>query len=102
MAQELSEKILHCVAERTSVDTLELSKILQLDHQKVVGALKSIQATGDLLNVEQKNDKTLELTEEGALVMKNGTCYKIFLYFSVLLLGDQNVVISVRTTVSKE
>lgn len=72
MAQELSEKILQCVAERTSIDTLELAKILQLDHQKVVGALKSIQAAGDLLKVEQKNDKIWELTEEGATVAKNG------------------------------
>lgn len=77
MAQEIGEKILLCVSERASVDTLELAKILTLDHQKIVGALKSIQAIGDLLKVEQKNEKIWELTEEGASVVKNGWYFKI-------------------------
>lgn len=47
MAQELGEKILLYLDKNNQVDTLDLAKYFNEEHQKIVGAVKSIQATGD-------------------------------------------------------
>ncbi|XP_063912885.1 phenylalanine--tRNA ligase alpha subunit [Zophobas morio] len=70
---DLSEKILHRVSESEPISTLELSKQFQEDHQKIIGALKSIQAHGDLLVAEPQSDKFIELTEEGKLIVETGS-----------------------------
>lgn len=69
---DLCERILKYLAKIDEVSTLELAKILDEDHQKVVGALKSIQASGDLVNAVQQNDKFIELTDEGKTVAAKG------------------------------
>lgn len=69
---ELSEKILQYLANKNEVNTLELAKFFNEDHQKIVGALKSIQATGDLITAETVSDKHIELTEEGKLIAEKG------------------------------
>ena len=45
---ELSETVLKIVAERQSVDSIDLANELNIDHQKVVGSIKSIQSLGDV------------------------------------------------------
>lgn len=40
---ELSEQILEYIDKHATLDTLQYSKSNQLDHQKVIGAVKSIQ-----------------------------------------------------------
>ena len=45
---ELGEKLLHLIAERDQVDTLDLAGELNIDHQKIVGAVKSLQSLGDV------------------------------------------------------
>lgn len=73
MAQELGEKLLQHLSKCDTVNTLELSKILETDHQKIIGALNSIIATSEsMVKAEPKSEKIWELTEEGALVAKNG------------------------------
>lgn len=69
---DLVEEILLHVSKTENASTLDLARLLEVDHQKVVGALKSIQATGDLLNVEPQSEKHFELTEEGVSVAENG------------------------------
>lgn len=69
---ELSERILQYLANNNEVNTLELSKIFNEDHQRIVGALKSIQASGDLVTAETVSEKHIELTEEGKLVAEKG------------------------------
>lgn len=73
MQLELTEQILKYIDENGKIDTLDLVPILQVDHQKIVGALKSIQATGDLVDAEQTSRKTWELTDEGKSVLANGS-----------------------------
>ena len=48
MADNLTETILRTLVDSDGVDTLELATRLKVDHQKVVGAVKSIQAIGDV------------------------------------------------------
>lgn len=73
MQVDLTEQILKYVEEHGQVDTLNLVPVFNVDHQKIVGALKSIEANGDLLNAEQTSRKTWELTDEGKLVLANGS-----------------------------
>lgn len=73
MQVDLTEQILKYVDDHGQVDTLNLVPVFNVDHQKIVGALKSIEANGDLLNAEQTSRKTWELTDEGKLVLANGS-----------------------------
>lgn len=73
MQLELTEQILKHVDENGPVDTLDLVPVFGVDHQKIVGALKSIEANGELLNTEQTSHKSWELTDEGKEVLANGS-----------------------------
>lgn len=55
------------------VDTLDLVAVFNEDHQKIIGALKSIEANGNLVLSEPTSRKTWCLTEEGQLVLDNGS-----------------------------
>ncbi|XP_030378371.1 phenylalanine--tRNA ligase alpha subunit [Scaptodrosophila lebanonensis] len=73
MHPDLTERILQHLETVEKVDTLELAAIFGLDHQKVVGALKSIQAHGELVKAEAATHKTLGLTDEGQAVIEHGS-----------------------------
>jgi phenylalanyl-tRNA synthetase alpha chain len=73
MALNLSQKILDYLNQYGSVDSLDLAEHLQEDHQKIVGAVKSLQAAGDLVTVEQQVRKSWELTDEGKAVVDKGS-----------------------------
>lgn len=73
MHPDLTERILQHLETVDKVDTLELATQFSVDHQKVVGALKSIQAHGDLVIAETATQKNLELTDEGHSVVEKGS-----------------------------
>ncbi|TDG39219.1 hypothetical protein AWZ03_014358 [Drosophila navojoa] len=71
---ELTERILKYLEGVEQVDSLRLAEELGIEHQLIVGAVKSIQAHGErLLHVEPVTRKSLELTEEGQEVAQNGS-----------------------------
>ncbi|KAF5307330.1 hypothetical protein FQR65_LT07047 [Abscondita terminalis] len=70
---DLVERILQIVGERDEITTLELSTLLSEDHQKVIGALNSIQANGNLINAEPQSQKHFELSAEGKIIAENGS-----------------------------
>lgn len=82
MTSELTERILKYVENHENVDTLDLVPVLNEEHQKIIGALKSIEAHGELLISEQSTRKSWELTGEGKLVAENGS-HEAFVYNSV-------------------
>ena len=45
---ELGERLLQLIAERDQIDTLDVAKEINIDHQKIVGAVKSLQSLGDV------------------------------------------------------
>mgnify|MGYP007133251036 FL=1 len=47
MADVVSAVLLY-LSKNESIDSFELAKLLNEDHQKVVGAIKSIQSVGDV------------------------------------------------------
>lgn len=73
MATEIVEKILALIGDKGEIDTLDVAGVLQEDHQKVIGAVKSILASGDVIIAEAQSSKKLELTDEGKSVVANGS-----------------------------
>ena len=47
-AGDMSERLLKLLASRGSFDSYKLSQELGVDHQQVVGAIKSVQSVGDV------------------------------------------------------
>lgn len=73
MQLELTEQILKYIEQHEKADTLDLATEFNEEHQKVVGALKSIQAHGDLLNSETTSRKAWQVTDEGRQVIEHGS-----------------------------
>lgn len=73
MQLELTEQILKYIEQQEKADTLDLAAEFSEDHQKVVGALKSIQAHGELLIAETTSRKAWQVTDEGQYVIENGS-----------------------------
>ncbi|XP_048000082.1 phenylalanine--tRNA ligase alpha subunit [Leguminivora glycinivorella] len=78
---ELNERILHYLEKSDKVDTLKLASEFGEDHQKIVGAVKSLEALEMVISEAAKSTKW-ELTEEGKLVADKGS-HEAVLYKSV-------------------
>lgn len=75
MSSSLPETILGLIDKHKGgepLDTLQISSILSEDHQKIVGAVKSLQTTENLIEVQEKALKVWELTDEGREVAQKG------------------------------
>ena len=46
--EEVQEKILNLLNQNGNFDSLEASKLLNVDHQKIVGGIKSLQSVGNV------------------------------------------------------
>lgn len=68
-----SEQLLKHLDIRGTVNTLDLAKENGVDHQKVIGTVKSILALGNIITADQVTSKYWELTEEGESVLLNGS-----------------------------
>lgn len=73
MANDLPEKILQYLESSDSVDTLLLSKNFKEEHQKIIGAVKSLQSLGDVIETEPVSSKSWELTGEGKEISQHGS-----------------------------
>lgn len=78
---ELNERILKYLEENEKADTLKLANEFNEDHQKIVGAVKSLEALDMIVSEPVKSTKW-ELTEEGKLVAENGS-HEAVLYRSI-------------------
>lgn len=78
---ELNERILHYLNNIDEVDTLKLASEFNEDHQKVVGAVKSIEAL-DMVKSEAVKSTKWELSEEGRSVAEKGS-HEAVLYRSI-------------------
>lgn len=82
MQLELTEQILKYIEQNEKADTLDLAAEFNEDHQKVVGALNSIQAHGDLLKSEPTSRKAWQVTDEGQYVIENGS-HEAFIFNAI-------------------
>ncbi len=70
---ELAEKVLQVLSDEGSTDSLKLTSKFNEDHQKIVGAIKSLESLGDVVKTDTKVVKKFELTKEGAEVAERGS-----------------------------
>ncbi|XP_072949849.1 phenylalanine--tRNA ligase alpha subunit [Epargyreus clarus] len=78
---ELNERILHYLEGCDNVDTLKLASEFNEDHQKIVGAVKSIEALEMVVSEPVKSIKW-DLSDEGKLVAEKGS-HEAVLYRSI-------------------
>lgn len=71
--QKLHEEILRRLNDSSKLNSLDLSKDLSVDHQKIVGAIKSLQSLGDVIKSTQNETKRFDLTKEGQQIVQNGS-----------------------------
>lgn len=80
--EAIFEQVLQALNDKTTLEvaisTLDLANSLQVDHQRIVGAIKSIVSqaaatTDSFLQIEQKEYKRLDLTAEGQMILENGS-----------------------------
>lgn len=71
---ELQENILKYLAKSSQpVDSEDLAKVLNEDHQKIVGGIKSLGNLGNLIQAEMKTVKLWLITSEGQRVVEKGS-----------------------------
>ncbi|KAK2589335.1 hypothetical protein KPH14_007883 [Odynerus spinipes] len=74
MAKELADEILKYLAENNEANSLDLANIFNEDHQKIVGAIKSLQALGDqLIEATLISQQKWEVTTEGQHIIEHGS-----------------------------
>lgn len=70
---ELSELFLQKLnLAAAPLNSLDVAKAMNIDHQKMVGLVKSLQSLAGLIEAEQKELKQLQLSAEGKSVLANG------------------------------
>jgi len=80
---ELTEKILNFLSENNQpVESESLAKNFNEDHQKIVGAIKSLESLGNLIQTEMKTVKMWQLSAEGERVVERGS-HESVLYSAV-------------------
>lgn len=69
-----SEQLLKQLDAKGTISTLDLAKEYNIDHQKVIGVVKSILALeNNIITAEPVTNKNWELTDEGELVLSSGS-----------------------------
>lgn len=70
---DLSQQILISIEKDGFVNSLEYVQTSNQSHQKIVGAIKSLESLGNVVNVTQKTLKSWECTEEGRSLVNDGS-----------------------------
>ncbi|XP_071172050.1 phenylalanine--tRNA ligase alpha subunit-like [Mytilus edulis] len=70
---DLQGRLLLALKENNIVNSEDLAREWEEDHQKIVGAIKSLQTLYKIINAEPINTTRWQLTEEGDIVAKYGS-----------------------------
>ncbi|KAL5106970.1 Phenylalanine--tRNA ligase alpha subunit A [Taenia crassiceps] len=70
---DVAQVILDRLANESPINSIKLAHSLNLDHQVVVGGIKSLQQIDGLVKVEQIVETKFALTDEGEYVLKHGS-----------------------------
>ncbi|XP_003744769.1 phenylalanine--tRNA ligase alpha subunit [Galendromus occidentalis] len=69
----LVKDVLALVGEKNELTSAEAARILSQDHQKIVGAVKSILCFPGIIEADLKAEKSFELTAEGKQIAQDGS-----------------------------
>eukprot|EP01135_Chromosphaera_perkinsii_P000619 Nk52_evm22s136 gene=Nk52_evmTU22s136 len=79
MSEQLQKQILSSVDKAGKIESDKFANEMQIDHQSVVGAIKSLQAMGTVIDALQKEFQDWKLTKEGETMANGGSFeYKVF------------------------
>lgn len=70
---DLVDQVLEYLAKNESLNTADYAKSNNLDHQKIVGAIKSLQTHEGLVDTEQVTTKSFSLNEEAEDILAGGS-----------------------------
>ena len=73
MAKQLTDRILEYLASHDETNSLDLADEFQEDHQKIIGAIKSLETMDNLITVTPISKKEWEITAEGQHVIEYGS-----------------------------
>ncbi|XP_076624115.1 phenylalanine--tRNA ligase alpha subunit isoform X1 [Colletes latitarsis] len=73
MTKQLTDQILEYLDKYGEVTSFDLADVFKENHQKIIGAIKSLEAIGDLITAENVSTKKWELTSEGQHVVSYGS-----------------------------
>ncbi|XP_071550650.1 phenylalanine--tRNA ligase alpha subunit [Panulirus ornatus] len=73
LTMDLQQQILLAVEKNGVVISNEFARNSKEAHQKIVGAIKSLESLGSVVNVKQSAHKTWECTDEGASIVTSGS-----------------------------
>ncbi|XP_066587999.1 phenylalanine--tRNA ligase alpha subunit [Prorops nasuta] len=73
MAKSLTEKILEYLSQNYEANSLDLAKLFNEEHQKIIGAIKSLETVEDLITLKQISQQKWEITAEGQQIVKHGS-----------------------------
>ncbi|XP_065321599.1 phenylalanine--tRNA ligase alpha subunit-like isoform X2 [Gordionus sp. m RMFG-2023] len=82
----MEDKILKTINSFETIETLEIARLLNVDHQKIIGFIKSLESFTKFINVQPMSCKNITLTPEGLEIAQNGS-YEAILYNSIPLNG---------------
>ncbi|CCD67614.1 phenylalanine--tRNA ligase [Caenorhabditis elegans] len=71
--ENLPQQILDFLQESNEFNSIQLAQQWNLDHQKVIGAIKSLLANEGVLTTKDVTEKRLELTNEGVQFANEGS-----------------------------
>ncbi|PAA91846.1 hypothetical protein BOX15_Mlig028271g1 [Macrostomum lignano] len=80
--EDLRSNILAYIDKHETCSSTELCKEMNVEHQKIVGALNSILAFGEIISAQPEVTSRLELTDEGRQVADHGS-HEAVLFASV-------------------
>lgn len=70
---DLTEKLLQYLDKNETLNTLEYAEANNQDHQKIIGAMKSLHTTENLIESEQVSSKKFQLSEEAQGIVRSGS-----------------------------
>ncbi|KAM3185733.1 hypothetical protein ACTXT7_005794 [Hymenolepis weldensis] len=79
---DLIQTFLDALAKKSPLNSLEFADSLKVDHQTVVGGIKSLQQMDGMISAEQVSQTEFALTEEGKYVQEHGS-HEFVVYCSV-------------------
>ena len=69
--EKQKDKILEIIKEKGEIDSLDLADQMKLDHQKLIGLIKSLEIK-EILSSEKKEKKAIVLTNDGKNCLEKG------------------------------
>lgn len=72
-ADNLLDLVLNLIQTNELINSLKIATMLNVDHQKIVGVIKSLEIQPDFIKTEIVNEKRWKVCEEGQSIIQNGS-----------------------------